>query len=72
MWTGPQTGLASAQTFVCRAKNEPIRELITYRQNVYGGSGNTNGLPANLHRCQPCRWVRPFGKVLHHSPDGAV
>jgi hypothetical protein len=32
------------------SEERSIRELIIYRQSVYAGSGNTNGLRANLHR----------------------
>jgi hypothetical protein len=37
---GPKVGLSG--------EGRSIRELLVY-DNVYGGSANTNDLPANLH-----------------------
>jgi len=46
---GPQTWFGFAPKVGLSGEGRSIRELLVY-DNVYGGSANTNDLPANLHR----------------------
>jgi hypothetical protein len=46
---GPQTWFGCGPEVGPSDEGRSIRELLVY-DNVYGGSANTNDLPANLHR----------------------